>query len=62
MTDANHFVEFLRRYRSDPVLFVKEVFGVTPDPWQGEMMEAVASGTRKISVKSGHGVGKSSAS
>jgi hypothetical protein len=62
MADANHFVEFLRRYRDDPVLFVKEVFGVTPDPWQGEMMEAVASGTRKISVKSGHGVGKSSAS
>jgi len=62
MADINHFVEFLRLYRNDPVLFVREVFGVTPDPWQGEMMEAVASGKRKISVKSGHGVGKSSAS
>jgi len=60
VADENHFVEFLRRYRDQPVLFVREVFGVTPDAWQGEMMMAVATGSRRLSVASGHGVGKSS--
>lgn len=55
----NAFVDFLRRYRAEPVLFVQEVLGVEPDPWQAEMMAAVASGHRRISVRSGHGVGKS---
>jgi phage terminase large subunit len=37
---------------------VREVFGVEPDPWQDELMMEVAAGTRRISVRSGHGVGK----
>ena len=56
---ANAFDEFLRRYRPNPVLFVREVLGVEPDEWQAEMMMAVASGHRRISIRSGHGVGKS---
>lgn len=32
-----------------------------PDTWQAEMMTAVAKGHRRISVRSGHGVGKSTA-
>jgi hypothetical protein len=43
------------------VLFVREVFGVEPDPWQAELMQGVADGERGISVVSGHGVGKSCA-
>ena len=56
---VNPFVEFVRKYRNDPVAFVREVLGVEPDDWQKEFLEAVAAGNRKISIRSGHGVGKS---
>ena len=57
----NPYSDFLQRYRSDPVAFVEHVLKVKPQPWQAEMMRAVASGERKISIRSGHGVGKSTA-
>lgn len=56
---ANPFLEFLERYDTDPVLFVREVFGVEPDEWQIELLTQVALRTRRIAVRSGHGVGKS---
>lgn len=56
---ANTFIEWAARYRNEPVLFVKEVFGETPDEWQVQFLEAVARGDRRITVRSGHGVGKS---
>ncbi len=59
MTTSNPFLDFIRRYRDDPVLFVEEVLGVNPDDWQREFLTAIAAGNRKISVRSGHGVGKS---
>ena len=52
--------EFQQRYLNDPVLFVKEILKLTPDSWQEEVLTSVASGERRISVRSGHGVGKSS--
>ena len=55
----NPFIQFITLYRADPVLFVKEVLGVEPDDWQKDFLNAVASGERKISIRSGHGVGKS---
>ena len=55
----NPFIQFITLYRADPVLFVKEVLGVEPDEWQKDFLNAVASGERKISIRSGHGVGKS---
>ena len=61
MTQHNPFLEFVRRYQKDPVLFVQEVLGVEPDDWQKEFLTAIASGKRQISVRSGHGVGKSTA-
>ena len=42
----------------DPTLFVEKILGVTPDPWQQQVMEAVARGDRGVSIRSGHGVGK----
>jgi len=59
LPDANAFVDWVRRYRDDPVLFAKEVLGIDLDPWQAEVMMAVATGERRISIRSGHGVGKS---
>ena len=62
MTKPNVFQQFVERYRDDPVLFVMEVLGVDPDPWQVDLLRAIARGDRKISVRSGHGVGKSTGS
>jgi phage terminase large subunit len=56
---SSPFLEFLQRYDQDPTLFVRECFGVEPDAWQAELMDAVARGERGVSVRSGHGVGKS---
>ena len=62
MANDNVFKQWVDRYHPDPVLFVQEVLGVDPDPWQIEFLKAIARGDRKISVRSGHGVGKSTAS
>lgn len=35
------------------------MLGATPDDWQVEVLEAIAAGQRRISIRSGHGVGKS---
>ncbi len=53
------FVEAINKYRKNAPLFVREVIGVTPDAWQDEFLKAISDGERKISVRSGHGVGKS---
>lgn len=58
---VNPFVDFIRRYKNDPVAFVREVLGAEPDEWQADFLRAVARGDRRITVKSGHGVGKSTA-
>lgn len=46
--------------RADPTLFVEGMLGAIPDPWQSEVMAAVAAGNRGVSIRSGHGVGKTS--
>lgn len=54
MTDGEFFV---RRYANDPVRFVKEVLGASPDKWQTECLESIRDNQR-TAVKSGHGIGK----
>lgn len=59
MSDAaNPFVEWRELYYYDPVGFVREVLAGTPDEDQCAIMRAVARGDRRIAIKSGHGVGK----
>jgi phage terminase large subunit len=48
----------IETYRNDPVGFVEDMLGVTPDTWQAEVMRLVAAGERRISIRAGHGVGK----
>ena len=55
----NPFADFLRNYSRDSVRFVREVLGVQPDPWQEQLLRWYDAGERRISVRSGHGVGKS---
>lgn len=55
----NPYHQWLERYQLQPVLFVQEVFGVEPDAWQREVLEAYGSRRhRRMSIRSGHGVGK----
>jgi phage terminase large subunit len=56
---SNLYIDFLTTYVNNPVGFVREVLGVEPDRWQVEFLEAVRDGHRRISIRSGHGVGKS---
>ena len=62
------FKDFSNRYREDVEGFVRNVFGF-PDldeqlmgwdiyPWQIEVMQAYQRGEKRISIRSGHGVGK----
>ena len=54
------WADFLKRYHDDPAGFAEHVIKMNPLPWQREVMVAIAAGERRISVRSGHGVGKSS--
>lgn len=44
-------------YTNNPNLFVREMLGVIPTPQQEKALDAVANGTH-VSIKSGHGTGK----
>lgn len=57
----NDFVAFIERYENDPVGFVENVLEAKPLPWQKDFLNALARGERRISVRAGHGVGKSTA-
>ena len=51
----------LTDYAGDPVGFVRDILKAEPDPWQADLLAAVAAGERRVSVRAGHGVGKSTA-
>ena len=54
------FAASIARFRKDPTLFVTNILNADPDDWQSEVMTAVARGDRGVSIRSGHGVGKTS--
>jgi hypothetical protein len=47
----------IRRWRERPDLFVREVFGVTPDPWQDDVLRAFPSHQRQA-MQASKGPGK----
>jgi phage terminase large subunit len=51
--------QWVAKYRADPVAFIIEVLNAKPDAWQCDFLRAVARGDRRICVRSGHRVGKS---
>lgn len=60
-TNAETFAEtFVARYYFRTDLFAQEMLGVTLDEWQFEVALDVDAGEREISIRSCHGVGKSS--
>jgi len=56
---ANPWAFMMRRYGRRPGLFVREVWGAAPQAWQDKPLAALEAGHRRLSVRSGHGVGKS---
>lgn len=56
---ANVFVEWRERYVNNSVRFVEEVKGKKIQTWQGEALEQYDHRQPGISIRSGHGVGKS---
>lgn len=57
-TAGSEFDAFLERYRNDPVGFAKNVLRIDPMEWQGTLLTKVNKHRRRIAVRSGHGVGK----
>lgn len=55
MTEA---ASVLKKWREDPVSFVREVFGAEPDDWQKDVLMSFAKNQR-IAMQSSKGVGKS---
>ena len=55
----NAFAVLLPRYVRDPARMVREVLGAEPDTWQQDVLGALGRGHTRISIRSGHGVGKS---
>jgi hypothetical protein len=53
------YAAFISAYKDKPVEFVRNVIGANPLPWQEDFLRAIAAGERRISVRAGHGVGKS---
>lgn len=54
----NPFLEFRRKYGFDAYQFVYDILGGRPDAKQKEVLDAVSAGKRYITIRSGHGVGK----
>ena len=57
MNDTHATVEAIAALRADPALFVETVLQATPQKWQREALDAIATNDR-VAIKSGHGVGK----
>ena len=55
---------FIEAYQNNPLAFVEDCLKKQPDNWQKEFLNSLATpenpnGERKLSLRSGHGVGKS---
>jgi hypothetical protein len=55
------YLELRDLWRQDPVLYVRQRFDIAPTPQQVQILEAIAPPGAKVSVRSGHGIGKSTA-
>ena len=51
-------IKLLRRWRNDPLLFVRQAFKAEPDVWQREVLEAYQRGDNRIAMQACVGPGK----
>jgi phage terminase large subunit len=54
---ARRAADRIRQWREDPLLFVREQFGVEPDPWQKDVLQVFPT-NRRIAMKACKGPGK----
>jgi hypothetical protein len=54
------YLELRALWRASPLLYVQQRFGIEPTWQQAEILAAIAPPGAKVSVRSGHGIGKSS--
>jgi hypothetical protein len=55
---SNEIIQALNFYYSNPVAFVQDIIGANPEPEQAAFLSAMVD-HRFITIKSGHGIGKS---
>jgi hypothetical protein len=54
------YLELREHWRKDPLLYVQQRMGIEPTSQQAAILEAIVPSGAKVSVRSGHGIGKSS--
>jgi phage terminase large subunit len=60
VSPLDQYVELRRLWKRCPMTYVQDRFGVTPTWQQQAILEAILPSGAKVSVRSGHGIGKSS--
>ena len=60
LSPLDQYLELREHWRWNPLLYVEQRFGVHPTPQQAQILEAILPVGAKVSVRSGHGIGKSS--
>jgi hypothetical protein len=55
------YLELRTFWKRDPLLYVRQRFGVEPTWQQQQILEAIAPPGAKVSIRSGHGIGKTTA-
>ena len=56
---AAAYKKFIEQYQANPVAFAQDCLPLEPLEWQASVMMAAAEGERRLTVRSGHGIGKS---
>ena len=59
--DREELRALMLAFQKDAELFVRRVLGVTPTPQQSALLKAISQPGARVSVKSGHGTGKTTA-
>jgi hypothetical protein len=52
------YLRLRRHWRADPVAYVRQRFGLEPTWQQVQILQAIAPAGAKVSIRSGHGIGK----
>src|SRR5262245_24808128 len=60
VTESRAYLRLRKYWRADPVAYVQHRFGITPTWQQAQILDAIKAPGAKVSVRSGHGIGKSS--
>ena len=59
VAQSTAYLALRKRWRASPVRYVQQRFGIDPTPQQATILNALAPSGAKVSVRSGHGIGKS---